>query len=363
MHRKPLARLALGLLAVAIAPGMTRGQSPSSVLDGAGMFSEVAIREARGELARIDRTFDVRVNVETVESLRGQGIDEFATRRAEQLGHQGIFVLIARKEHKADVLASPRALREELGIARLNAIRDTFTDQFRKDQLDLGLTKGIQAASAALGAIRPAARAEGTVASVGPGAATSPLVLRQQVRLTLAGARRALAGAEAKALEKGYKMNIAAVDDGGHLLAFARMDGARPASIATATTKAVTAATFRQATGTLPIGGKEPDLLLNLSLQNAASASGGKLTTLLGGVPIVVDGQVIGALGVGGGSGDQDAEVARAGVAAFVLGLQEPAKEKAGEARPKPDDFDDEEGFGRIPGKAEAKPAEGSPRP
>jgi glc operon protein GlcG len=99
----------------------------------------------------------------------------------------------------------------------------------------------------------------------------------------------------------GVKANIAVVDDGGHLLAFARMDGARPASAYTAQTKATTAATFRQETGTLPPKG-EPDLLLNLSLQNAAAASGGKITTLKGGVPVVVDEQVIGAVGGGGGS-------------------------------------------------------------
>jgi glc operon protein GlcG len=57
---------------------------------------------------------------------------------------------------------------------------------------------------------------------------------------------------------------------------------------------------------------------LNLSLQLAAQASGGKLTTLHGGIPIVVDGQVIGGVGVGGGTGEQDAQVARAGVRAFL---------------------------------------------
>jgi glc operon protein GlcG len=91
------------------------------------------------------------------------------------------------------------------------------------------------------------------------------------------------------------------------------MDGARPASGYTAITKAVTAATFRQETGPLPPKG-EPDVLLNLSLQNAAASGGGKLTTLKGGVPVVVDGQVIGAVGVGGGTGEQDADVARAGI-------------------------------------------------
>ena len=87
--------------------------------------------------------------------------------------------------------------------------------------------------------------------------------------------------------------------------------------------------------GTLPLQGGEPRsvglarratlpsrCLLSLSLQNAAAASGGKLTTLKGGVPIVIDGQVIGAVGVGGGTGEQDAEVARAGIQALIEALK-----------------------------------------
>jgi glc operon protein GlcG len=144
-----------------------------------------------------------------------------------------------------------------------------------------------------------------------------PLLTRGRVQLNLAGAEMILGAARRKAAALGVRANIAVVDDGGHLLAFVRMDGARPASAYTAQTKAVTAATFRQETGTQPPKG-EPDLLLNLSLQNAAAASGGKLTTLRGGVPVVIDGQVVGAVGVGGGSGEQDAEVARAGIQALV---------------------------------------------
>jgi glc operon protein GlcG len=56
---------------------------------------------------------------------------------------------------------------------------------------------------------------------------------------------------------------------------------------------------------------------LNLSVQIAAGQSGGKFTTLKGGVPVLVDGQVIGAVGVGGATGEQDAEIAQAGVAAL----------------------------------------------
>ena len=65
-----------------------------------------------------------------------------------------------------------------------------------------------------------------------------------------------------------------------------------------------------------------PDALLNLSLQNAALASGGKISSLLGGVPVVVDGQVIGAVGIAGGAGEQDAQIANAGVAALLEQLR-----------------------------------------
>lgn len=152
-------------------------------------------------------------------------------------------------------------------------------------------------------------------------ASAAPLVTRQRVDLNLAGAEKILAAAREKATAAGLKMNIAIVDDGGHLLAFARMDGARPASAYTALTKAVTAATFRQESGPVPTNA--PDMLLSLSLQNAAQAGGGKLTTLKGGVPVVVDGQVIGGVGVGGGSGEQDAEVAKAGIQALLDALKE----------------------------------------
>ena len=152
-------------------------------------------------------------------------------------------------------------------------------------------------------------------------------MIRNQVRLTLDGARTIIAAAAEQAASMSLKMNIAVMDEGGHLLSFDRMDGTRPASGYTAITKANTAATFRQPTGPLPVGTSTPDPLLNLSLQIAAQASGGKITTLLGGLPIVVDGQVIGGVGVGGGSGEQDALVARAGVQAFLDELQkrEPA--------------------------------------
>ncbi len=149
------------------------------------------------------------------------------------------------------------------------------------------------------------------------------LVVRNQVRLNLSGAETIVRAARAKAAEMELKVNIAVVDDGGHLLAFARMDGARPASSYTAITKAVSSATLRAPTGPIQRGGDAPDPLLNLSLQNAAAASGGKFTALFGGVPIKVDDQVIGAVGVGGATGEQDAEIARAGIDALLKALGE----------------------------------------
>ncbi len=154
---------------------------------------------------------------------------------------------------------------------------------------------------------------------VGP-PADAPLIARDRVQLRLMGAEVILSAARAKATAMKLAVNIAVVDDGGHLLAFARMDEARPASGYTALTKAVTAATFCQATGPLPPKG-EPDVLLNLSLQAAAAAGGGKLTTLKGGVPVVIDGQVVGAVGVGGASGEQDAEIAKAGIQVLLGAL------------------------------------------
>ena len=310
----------------------TAATSTSDVLDDGGMFSKEAIRKAKATLARIDRAYKVAVTVETVESLRGQELEEVALRRAEQLNHKGIFILIARQDKKAEALASPKALRDEIGRTRLHSIRDAFTAEFRKGDTDEGLVKGTQAAFNALAAIRPEAAREVAVTEGGTSGGTSSLVVRGQVRLSLAGARKAIEGAEAKAIEMKLKSNLTVVDDSGLLLAFHRMDGARPASISTSQTKAISAATFRSATGPAPGNGKEADMLLNFGLQAAASDSGGKITSLLGGLPIVVDGQIIGAIGVAGGSGEQDLEVAKAGVAAFVAGLTEATEE----AKPKP---------------------------
>jgi uncharacterized protein GlcG (DUF336 family) len=101
---------------------------------------------------------------------------------------------------------------------------------------------------------------------------------RDGIILTAEGAHAALAAAVVKAGEIGVPMCIAVVDAGGHLLAFTRMDGARIPSI----------------------------------------ASGGRVTNVGGGLPIEIDGQTIGAVGVSSGTSDEDTIVAQAGVDAVV---------------------------------------------
>lgn len=149
------------------------------------------------------------------------------------------------------------------------------------------------------------------------GQESGPLVQRNCVSLTLAGAEVALSAARQKAKELKLNVNITVADEGGHPIAFARMDGARPASIYTSMTKATTAATTKSPTGPLPPG-QPTDAHLSLAVENAAHASGGKFTTLKGGIPIIIDGQVIGAVGVGGATGEQDAMIAKAGVEALT---------------------------------------------
>lgn len=139
------------------------------------------------------------------------------------------------------------------------------------------------------------------------------LVTRNHPRLTYEGARAVLEAAMRRAREIGVAMNIAVVDDGGTLLAFARMDGAKPSSADIALNKAISSAIRRQPSGPYMVDG-QADLRVSLSL---AIGSGARQTPLRGGLPLMVDGDCVGAVGVSNGSEDQDTDVARAGVAAL----------------------------------------------
>lgn len=139
-------------------------------------------------------------------------------------------------------------------------------------------------------------------------------VNRNTPQLTLEGARAVLVAAERRAVKIHCPMNIAVVDDGGLLLAFARMDNAKPASIEIALTKARAAALRRAPTG-LTVKDGVPDLGVALGL---AAAGPDQQTPIRGGIPLVVDGQVVGAIGVSAGNQDEDVSVAEAGVAALT---------------------------------------------
>ncbi len=131
--------------------------------------------------------------------------------------------------------------------------------------------------------------------------------LRQVTVLSLEGAMVALQGAIAKAKEIGVPECIAVVDVGGNLLAFARMDDARLLAQFSAIQKAVTAASIHTPTGHAP-----QEFGLNLAL-----ATGSRSVNLQGGLPITINGEVVGAIGIGSGPPEQDVEVARAGVSAL----------------------------------------------
>jgi uncharacterized protein GlcG (DUF336 family) len=136
-------------------------------------------------------------------------------------------------------------------------------------------------------------------------------VVREQVGLTLAGGQAVVAAAVAKAREIGVDECIAVVDRGGALVAFARMDDGRIGSIAIALTKAVSAATRRRPTSEESAG----DVPMGIRL---AVASNNAVTNIGGGLPILVDGQVIGGVGVSSGSVDEDVIVAKAGLAVLA---------------------------------------------
>ncbi|OFW10554.1 MAG: hypothetical protein A3G20_05700 [Acidobacteria bacterium RIFCSPLOWO2_12_FULL_59_11] len=139
------------------------------------------------------------------------------------------------------------------------------------------------------------------------------MLTKNAPKLTYEGARAILEAAASKAREMRLPLSVAVVEEGGHLLAFARMDDAKPSTAKVAITKAVSAALRRAATGPLP---SEQDVSVLLSL-GMPLASGGNLTCIRGGLPIVWEGTVIGGVGISGGTETQDEELARAGLAAL----------------------------------------------
>jgi uncharacterized protein GlcG (DUF336 family) len=127
-------------------------------------------------------------------------------------------------------------------------------------------------------------------------------------------AQSLIQAASAEALRRGWAMNIAVVDSGANLVAFLRMDGAQLASITVAEHKARASAKFRRPTKAFEDAVQKSDYKYALSLDDVIASRGG--------IPLIDDGKVIGAIGCSGGTGSQDEVVCTAGAVLINKGNQ-----------------------------------------
>ena len=130
--------------------------------------------------------------------------------------------------------------------------------------------------------------------------------------VTLNDARRIIAAAEKKAAEIRQPMNIAVVDEGGNLISHARMDGAWMGSIDISINKAFTSRAFDISTMDLAQHSQSGGQFFGIHVSNH-----GRVMVFAGGIPLKREGKIVGAVGVSGGSGEQDHTVAEAGAMAF----------------------------------------------
>jgi glc operon protein GlcG len=142
---------------------------------------------------------------------------------------------------------------------------------------------------------------------LGTAGGVSAQVLDKKV-LTLAAAKKIVAGAEAEAEKRKTTVVIAVVDDGGSLILLQRLDDTQVASVDVGIAKARTAAIFRR---------PSKDFEDQIKNGRVAALALPGATPLQGGLPIVYEGKVIGAIGVSGNTPQEDEDIARAGVAAF----------------------------------------------
>jgi len=130
--------------------------------------------------------------------------------------------------------------------------------------------------------------------------------------MRLEDARRVIAAAEKKAAEIGQPMNIAVADEGGNLVAHVRMDNAWIGSIDIAQKKAFTSRAFDISTKDLAAHSQSGGQFFGIHASN-----NGKVMIFAGGIPLKKERKVVGAIGISGGSGEQDNAVAEAGAEAF----------------------------------------------
>ena len=142
---------------------------------------------------------------------------------------------------------------------------------------------------------------------------TAPPQLQELVMVTLEDARGIISAAERKAKELKQPMNIAVADGGGNLVAHVRMDAAWIGSIDISIKKAFTARAFDISTAELAKHSQSGGQFFGIHASND-----GRVMIFAGGVPLSRAGKVVGAVGVSGGSGEQDQAVAEAGAKAFT---------------------------------------------
>jgi glc operon protein GlcG len=142
------------------------------------------------------------------------------------------------------------------------------------------------------------------------------MITRAGLKLNWEGTNRILQAAVRKAQEMGIPMSIAVVDEGGHLLGFVRTDEGKIHNIRIAQVKARAAASNRMPTGKISSSGQPVDDHMAVALPLAAGTD--MYLTFKGGLPILIEGHYIGGVGVSGGTGEQDAEVAKAGIDALT---------------------------------------------
>src|SRR3954464_12834551 len=130
--------------------------------------------------------------------------------------------------------------------------------------------------------------------------------------ITLKDARKIIAAAEKKAEQRAQPMNIAVADAGGNLVSHVRMDGAWLGSVDISIKKAYTSRAFDITTKDLATHSQSGGQFFGIHASND-----GRIMIFAGGIPLKRDGKVVGAIGVSGGSGEQDHAVAEAGAAAF----------------------------------------------
>ncbi|MEE2736482.1 MAG: heme-binding protein [Pseudomonadota bacterium] len=135
-------------------------------------------------------------------------------------------------------------------------------------------------------------------------------------RLSIEDARILIEGARDKSAEIGLPMCIAVTDDSGNLIAFERMNGGKAHSIVVAQDKAFTAGAARKATHEYNAANTPGNLAFGIHTEH-----GGRVSTVGGGLPVIVDGECLGGIGASSGTPQQDMEVSQAGINHFLATL------------------------------------------